>query len=338
MKWTQLLFASLLFLSNTAIATGIGFSQITLKDNPDRPLDTAIWYPTQEESNTTEIGANPVFVGTHVIPGAQIQSGTFPVVLLSHGYRGNWRNQNWLASKLAKRGYIVAALNHPGTTSLDHSSKQAAKWWERPRDMSRVLDYLFTASRWKKHARTANVTAIGHSLGGWTVMQLAGARIDRTTFEANCLKYPNPKTCGLAKELGLSTVQALEPSSKELRDPRIKRIVSLDLGLARSFSVNSLRGINLPLLILAAGVDIGDLPQATESGYIAEHVPLNSRRYKVYENAAHFSFIQLCKPGAEVLLEDEVPGDGIICTDGINASRSQLHQLMFNDIIGFIER
>ena len=34
MKWTQLLFTSLLFLSNTAIATGIGFSQITLKDNP----------------------------------------------------------------------------------------------------------------------------------------------------------------------------------------------------------------------------------------------------------------------------------------------------------------
>ncbi|HAS24162.1 MAG TPA: lipoprotein signal peptide, partial [Vibrio sp.] len=178
--------------------------------------------------------------------------------------------------------------------------------------------------------------AIGHSLGGWTVMQLAGAKIDRATFEAECLIYPNPRTCGLSDELGLSQVQPSEPSNKDLSDPRIQRIVSLDLGLARSFSLQSLNDITVPTLILAAGIDIGDLPQALESGYIAEHMPLNLRRYKVYESATHFSFIQTCKPGAVPMLEEEVPGDGIICKDGVGTSRDQLHQLILNDIISFL--
>ncbi|MFA0125278.1 alpha/beta hydrolase family protein, partial [Vibrio sp. 10N.261.48.A2] len=94
---------------------------------------------TQDESNTTLIGDNPAFIGTQIIKDAKIQSGKFPAVLISHGYRGNWRNQNWLATALAHRGYIVASVNHPGTTSFDQSPEQAAKWWERPRDITRTL-------------------------------------------------------------------------------------------------------------------------------------------------------------------------------------------------------
>ncbi|WP_192891864.1 alpha/beta hydrolase family protein [Vibrio bathopelagicus] len=338
MKWTHLLFVFLLSFCTSAIASDVGFTQITLTDDPNRPLNTAIWYPTQDVSDTTLIGDNPAFIGTQIIKDAEIQSGTFPVILLSHGYRGNWRNQNWLATALAHRGYIVAAINHPGTTSFDQSPEQAAKWWERPRDITRTLDYLLSEVLWKQSVNANNITAIGHSLGGWTVMQLAGAKIDRAIFEAECLIYPNPRTCGLSEELGLSQVQTAEPNDKGLSDPRIQRVVSLDLGLARSFSVQSFNKINVPTLILAAGIDIGDLPQALESGYMAEHIPLSSRQYKVYENATHFSFIQPCKSGAEAMLEEEVPGDGIICKDGLGASRGELHQLILNDIFGFLNR
>lgn len=336
MKWIHLLFTSLLFLCASSIASDVGFTQVTLTDDPNRPLNTAIWYPTQDVLDTALIGDNPAFIGTKVIKDGEIQSGIFPVVLLSHGYRGNWRNQNWLATELASRGYIVAATDHPGTTSFDQSPEQAAKWWERPRDITRTIDYLLSEVQWKQAVNANNITAIGHSLGGWTVMQLAGAKIDRATFEAECLIYPNPRTCGLSDELGLSQAQPAEPNEKDLSDPRIQRVVSLDLGLARSFSVGSLNDVTVPTLILAAGIDIGDLPQALESGYIAEHMPLNLRRYKVYESATHFSFIQSCKAGAVPMLEEEVPGDGIICKDGVGTSRDQLHQLILNDIVSFL--
>ncbi|MEO9495148.1 MAG: alpha/beta fold hydrolase [Vibrio splendidus] len=336
MKWIHLLFTSLLFLCASSIASDVGFTQVTLTDDPNRPLNTAIWYPTQDVLDTTLIGDNPAFIGTKVIKDGEIQSGIFPVVLLSHGYRGNWRNQNWLATELASRGYIVAATDHPGTTSFDQSPEQAAKWWERPRDITRTIDYLLSEVQWKQAVNANNITAIGHSLGGWTVMQLAGAKIDRATFEAECLIYPNPRTCGLSDELGLSQAQPAEPNEKDLSDPRIQRVVSLDLGLARSFSVGSLNDVTVPTLILAAGIDIGDLPQTLESGYIAEHMPLNLRRYKVYESATHFSFIQSCKARAVPILEEEVPGDGIICKDGVGTSRDQLHQLILNDIVSFL--
>ncbi|KJG39771.1 lipoprotein signal peptide [Photobacterium angustum] len=336
MKWTHLLFASFLFFCSTASAYSVGFTQITLTDTSRRQLATTIWYPTRNTSGIALIGDNPAFIGTQVVKNAEIQSGTFPVVLISHGYRGNWRNQNWLATNLASRGYIVATADHPGTSSFDHSPMQAAKWWERPRDISRILDYLLTENSWKRSANADNIAAIGHSLGGWTVMQLAGAKIHRPTFEANCLIYPNPRTCGLAKELGLDKAQTEEPNKKDLSDPRIKRVISLDLGLARSFSVGSLNDLKVPTLILAAGIDIGDLPQALESGYIAEHIPLKLRRYKVYENAMHFSFMQQCKQGAIQMLDEEVLGDGIICKDGANTSRDQLHQLILNDIVSFL--
>ncbi|NOJ07912.1 alpha/beta hydrolase family protein [Vibrio splendidus] len=341
MKWTHLLFAILLSICTSALASSVGFTQITLpntSNNPERPLNTAIWYPTLDDSDTVLIGDNPAFIGTKVIKGAKLQQGKFPVVLLSHGYRGNWRNQNWLATELAHRGYIVAAANHPGTTTYNQSPQQAAKWWERPRDITRILNHLLTEAQWKHAINTDHISAIGHSLGGWTVMQLAGAKIDRAALEVECLKYPNPRTCGLSAELGLSKVQATEPNNKDLSDPRIQRVVSLDLGLARSFSVRSVNDINVPTLILAAGIDIGDLPQALESGYIAEHMPLNSRRYKVYENATHFSFIQSCKPGAVPMLEEEVPGDGIICKDGVETTRKKLHQQVLSDIVSFLEQ
>ena len=81
MQSTYLLFASLFFLCASVSASNVGFTQITLADDPHRPLNAAIWYPTQDVSATTLIGDNPVFVGTHVIKGAHIESGIFPVVL-----------------------------------------------------------------------------------------------------------------------------------------------------------------------------------------------------------------------------------------------------------------
>lgn len=337
-KWSPLPLLYLLsaVLLNTASAQNIGFKQLTIATKQTRALHVAIWYPTHQIGPVVTIGGNVAFIGTKVIKDATVDVASAPVVLLSHGYRGNWRNLNWLGSKLAQKGYIVAAANHPGTTTFDHSPASAAKWWLRVTDVSHVLDFLLLNDPWKSRINRHDISAIGHSLGGWTVMQLAGAQFDRPTFKQQCSLFPDPRTCGIADELGLNVVQAHEPDPAVLYDPRITRVVSLDLGMARSFSVASLHAVHTPVLILAAGIDIGDLPQVKESGYLAEYLPLRKRRYKVYEQAMHFSFMQLCKPGAKRLLEAEKKGDSVVCKDGKNANRSNLHQQMFNDIWQFL--
>ncbi|MBC5831471.1 alpha/beta hydrolase family protein [Vibrio metschnikovii] len=336
MRWFCSFITLVLMLPSSIAATEIGFQQKVISQSLERPLSISIWYPAKPSNQITLIADNPVFQGNPVIENGAVNTASAPLVMLSHGYRGNWRNQHWLAVKLVEQGYVVAAVDHPGTTTLDSSPQQAAQWWQRPKDLSRLLDYLLSDEQWSGVIDRTNVTAIGHSLGGWTVLQLVGAQVDRAFFHQQCLLYPNPRTCGLAKELGLDESQPNEPLSARLHDERIKQVISLDLGLARSFSSSSLHKIKTPVLILAAGIDIGDLPQTQESGFLAEHIPLLSRRYKVYEQAMHFSFLPICKPGAIHLLEEEVQGDGIICKDGRGITRSALHQSIFADIFLFL--
>jgi len=323
-------------LTETSFATQVGFKQFKL-NNESRPLNVTIWYPTLQNSPLELIADNIAFSGTQVIKDALITSKKHPLVVLSHGYGGNWRNLNWLADELVKKGFIVAAPEHPGTTTFNRSVLQASEWWERPRDLTRVLDFLLEDSAWKAVIDDDEISAIGHSLGGWSVMLLVGAEFERSQFLNQCRLHPNPRVCGLANELGLDIQQPEEPKIADLFDHRVKNAVILDLGQARSFSIESMRKVTKPVLILAAGVDIGDLPQAMESGYLAEHLPLSMRRYKVYEQAMHFSFMQLCKPNAVFVLEEEVAGDGIICKDGKGTSRQALHEKFFKDIYQFIQ-
>lgn len=69
-----------------------------------------------------------------------------------------------------------------------------------------------------------------------------------------------------------------------------------------------------------------DQPQVEESGFLSQYIPSNNHEYIVYPDAAYFSFMQLCKPGAIEMIEEEEPGDGIVCQDGNDRSRDELHQ------------
>jgi len=46
--------------------------------------------------------------------------------------------------------------------------------------------------------------------------------------------------------------------------------------------------------------------------------------------------MQLCKPNAIALIEEETPGDGIVCKDGAGIKRQELHNQIFKDILEFI--
>jgi len=43
-----------------------------------------------------------------------------------------------------------------------------------------------------------------------------------------------------------------------------------------------------------------------------------------------------CKPGAAALLEREVPGDGVICSDGGGRPRHEIHQEIFDRVRDFL--
>ncbi len=94
----------------------------------------------------------------------------------------------------------------------------------------------------------------------------------------------------------------------------------------------------MPSLIIGAGVDVGGLPAALESGYLAEHLLKKSSTYVVIPDAMHFSFVGLCKPGAVALIETEQPGDGVACKDGGTRSREAIHHQIAELVIGFLAK
>jgi predicted dienelactone hydrolase len=313
-------------------ADQVGFRDVQIGQDAPRPLHVVVWYPARDQGPIETIGENKVFFGHAASRDAAPTQGEHPLIVLSHGYGGSWRNLSWLGHLLARQGYVVAAPDHPGTTTFDRDPTRAAMLWERPHDLSRVIDALTTQTELAGEVDTGRIAAIGHSLGGWTVAALAGARFETQRLAAECKVDTSPRACALSAELGLADPQW----QHNMADPRIKAFVSLDLGLARGFSPQSLAEIKAQALVIAAGTDIGDMPAALESGYLAQHMHKASSTSVTIPDAMHFSFMQLCKPGAVALIEEETPGDGIVCKDGGSRSREEIHREIAFVVSGFL--
>lgn len=325
------------FLYCIQVQASPGFRQITLSDSKFETLHVTVWYPASTEGRTVDIGSNPAFVGVTVNPDAPPLPGVHPLLVISHGYNGNWRNLSWIAAAMAAEGYIVAAPDHPGTTTFDQNPTEAKKLWRRPHDISRVIDFVIDSPALFGATDKGRIAALGHSLGGWTVMSLAGARFKPSLFIDDCHNHPKRGDCRLTEKLGINETLSQEKISANNRDARIRAVVSLDLGLAPGFTPQSLNAINIPVLILAAQADrLADLPAGQESGYLAAKMNPNRRQYEIIEGATHFSFMQLCKPGAENILNEESPGDDIVCQDGPHAKRSNIHQNLVSKISAFL--
>lgn len=340
----KIAFGVLLFTCLTTLALAdenpVGFQSSTLPDShSDRSLEMVVWYPSATTGATQLIGDDVVFVGASAVRNAPPAAGKHPLLVLSHGYRGNWSNQIWLASALAHRGYIVAAINHPGTTTHDRSPQAAAQLWQRPVDLRRVIDRVTTQP--VKFGLVANdrIAVVGHSLGGMTALEIAGARFDPDRFALDCKAHPQLASCTVYETINpASTSKSKAALAADLRDKRVTAVVTLDLGLSRGLTDESLAALPVPALVIAAGVPSRDLPAELESANLAKRLPAASSRYVEISDASHFSFLSMCKPGAEVLLEEDVPGDGIICRDGDSGrSRGVIQQQVTSLIAEFLQ-
>jgi predicted dienelactone hydrolase len=333
------LFLACLATSVFADENSVGFRSTTVS-NPqdDRPLEMVVWYPGATAATPQLIADNAVFVGASAVRDAPPSAGDHPLVVLSHGYRGNWSNQVWLASALARKGYIVAAVNHPGTTTHDRNPQAAAQLWQRSVDLRRTIDEVTTQP--EKFGQVANnrVAVVGHSLGGWTALEIAGARFDPDRFAEDCKTHPQLASCTVYEQMN----PARSPDSKaalaaDWRDKRVTAVVTLDLGLSRGLTDESLVALPVPTLVIAAGVPSLELPAELESANLARRLPPASSRYVEISDASHFSFMSICKPGAQAMLEEEVPGDGIICRDGENGrDRGVIQQEVVSLIADFL--
>lgn len=270
----------------------------------DRRLQLQLWYPAKTVAGrleeTTYRGAFPPHIadiykvdyhyavrGKAVSDAAPVDRGSFPLVIISHGFNGTYTFLSYLAENLASKGYIVAAIDHRDydtALTLPTRVRFASTLLNRTRDQLFSIEQL---PRWAKRQRPglhrildpSRVAIIGYSMGGFGAIGSAGAGLnkDGQTY----------------KSMPGGHLDSLLHGSREftrLRNGNIKAVVALAPWGAqapfRSWQPAALRDISTPILFIAGDHD--DV-SAYEDGikWLFEH-SINSDRYLlVYQNARH---------------------------------------------------
>ncbi len=291
------LWATLLVAAN-AQAFEAGWIQFQAAGaTPDAPTTTvALYYPTMAAPRVVAMGPFSIDAAIGGKPVDKVKA----LILLSHGISGTELGHSVLAQSLARSGYVVAALRHPGDNWQDRSlmEKSPERYFdERPRQASRVIDAVLADPAWKDRIATDSqgprVGALGHSAGGYTVLALAGAVPDLSRLGKHCQAEASadPIFCSLGR-----SAQALPPSpattttttpTTSLKDARVRAVVAMaPTGVL--LTAESLATISSATLIYEAELDRFLVPRF-HAEWVAQNLPAaNLRRVP---NAWHFAFM-----------------------------------------------
>lgn len=333
-------------LSSAVMAAEVGVRTIEVPSvMRGQELAVTIWYPTSGGGNPELFGADRIFKGTTASKDASFGVNRFPLVILSHGSGGRAEAINWLATDLAKAGFIVAGPNHPGTTSGDSLPAETPKLWKRTNDLSTVISYLTERADWKSHIDAERIGVVGFSLGGAASMKLAGARINLDAYAKYCDTYTQWDCAWYAGGRGFANMEPISVPKLDLRtvdqtafeqsnlDERVKAAVLVDPGMAQAYDEDSLKNIKIPLSFINLGSE-GEVPLSVKADDLAALVPGSS--YLTVRGADHFSFLPECKEDARAFLKSVGEIDPI-CEE-TSRSRKDIHAELSNLISLSLQR
>ena len=188
-----------------------------------------------------------------------------PVVVLSHGFGSEPRAFDYLGKHLASYGIAAVSVEHLGSDSdyeleiLAGARKKAIaaeEFIERPLDIQSVLDELERRNRddstLKGSLDLNRVGMVGHSLGGYTTLALAGAEINVKRLRQQC---PNKKISLNISLLMQCRAKELAPK-RQLADPRIDAAIAISPISSAILGKESLTNISIPTAIVSGSEDI----------------------------------------------------------------------------------
>lgn len=295
-------------------------------ENSGRPIAVQLWYPAINTAQETQQNYQRAFAG-FAASNAGIKAGVWPLVLLSHGDKGNRGNQSWLAEYLASHGYIVAALDHWLNTTQNNIPEETLRVWHRPIDVSVALDKL--ASEF--HYDRDNVSALGHSSGGYTVLALAGVIYEPERMQAYCNDDDPGPACSLVDDVDWSLID-FSAASKPYRDERIARVVAMAPALGPGISKASLEAIEVPVMVISTPSD-EVLRAATNAEYYRRHIP--RVQWLQLDEGGHFVYLSECNAVSYWVLRFS---EFDICGSQSSVDRKAVHRLLAAEVLAFLQR
>ena len=223
--------------------------------------------------------------------------GPFPLVVLAPGLNTEFNALLYVGEHLASHGYAVAALDFPYTSGA--AIKAAIQgtgaipdpnaWIGQPETVSELIDQV--QGRWGGRADTDAVGVLGQSLGGYTVVALAGAPIDWAHLRQRCAALADPRRVVLNPAViwqCQAPGQVLE--RRDFRDPRVRVAVAVNPVTTPIFSASSLAAVAVPLLVIAGSHDLFAPPVSQQlEPYTALRQP--ESLLVLQRNGTHLSFL-----------------------------------------------
>jgi predicted dienelactone hydrolase len=223
----------------------------------DRILLVDLWYPARvpahavAERYLAQLPAEPPAAPTGfeiaglAIRNAPVQSGRYPLVIVSHGFSNPTVALSWLTENLASKGYVVAAIRHADAPITDRAALPQLLL-RRPLDIAfvaRALQRSLGADGLVDAERTA---LIGYSMGAYGVLTAAGATLD--PLGVACQAVPGGALLPYARggaRLG------------EMRVQPLKAVVAMALfgGAQETWGAEGMAALTTPLLLIHGDQD-----------------------------------------------------------------------------------
>ncbi|MGB7317503.1 MAG: hypothetical protein WBC85_06000 [Planktotalea sp.] len=318
--------------------TDVGFTTLSFEvDHRNKALDLHIWYPTDAQGPAALIAQNALFYGFHAHADAAPREGKHPLVVFSHGSGGRMTQMGWLASALAEQGFIVAGVNHHGTTSMDSDPHRTIEIWDRPMDLSAVLDAFEAGAISGIQADMGNVTGAGFSLGGHTALALSGARVSKAAYIDYCDAHVGMLDCGwmTAGGVDFNDIDAARYEAS-FADPRITASFAIDPALPAAMTRDSLAAIATPTLLINLS-NPGAIPAGVDASQLVG--PMQNAEQITVAGSWHMSAIAECSMLGRVIIgvSGMFTGETNICGQA-ERRRTAVHAEMLEHILPFMAR
>ena len=266
--------------------------------NIERQLVLEVWYPAvlpEQESklatykNVTRLQNPFELQGEAYRDAPALSEGSFPLILLSHGFTGYRTQMFYLGEHLASHGYVVVGIDHTGSTNADIKETEdrpagfTDTLYNRARDQQFLLDYFADqTSPVEAIVDTDRAAIIGHSMGGFGAINTIGGCY---AFESEFFKQ-----LGVPTPIAMVLPFALNScfGGREQLDSRWKAVQLLAPwgGEASVHDIEAMATITVPSFYLAGDQDN---TSGFENGIKRLHERTGSKHnyLLVFENARH---------------------------------------------------
>ncbi|HSX13624.1 MAG TPA: alpha/beta fold hydrolase [Chlamydiales bacterium] len=338
MIWTALIFC-LLGIANpiamqkhsnevALISDAIGVRTLNFHDEKrNRPVIVEFWYPTDEQNFIYDITDDSVWIHPKEARNVSLSKmkQKYPLILMSHGHRGDRRERTWLADALVRQGYIVASVEHHGNAWYQYNPLSSFCFWDRAKDISFALTCLLENPEYKNQIDQQKIGFVGYSMGGMTGLALAGA-------EAKYVKEVAAMQLKLAGDVSQESFNTLDFSDaeKSYLEPRIRSIL-LICPATFAYQPESLKQIKTPIGLIAS-IDDEVLPHQDHANKIIQN--MTPFKLKLLKNkTSHYAFLNRMTEKGYTLLQKAVGNPSGINWTPIHKDATQFAITFFKETL-----